>query len=1419
VSRIFLSHSSSNNRDAIALKQWLSEQRPELANEIFLDIDPDTGLPLGLEWKDQLFLSNSLCEYLICLLSKDWVRSSECKLEFRIARGFRKRILCARLENLTDDHWRDAGHQEGNFTRELQRCDLFADGPKTEIAVPGGPPVRFNTAALYQIRRVIEGTGIRPENFVWPPSDEPGRAPYRGWEPFEDIDAGVFFGRDAAIAAGLKQLRDMRVHSPTLLADPKSLFAVVAPSGSGKSSFLRAGLIPRLQRDDRRFLVLGVVRPGSSALTGDFGFAAAIDTARGALKMSGTPLGDIKKICRDNDAERLVTLFRDLLVQVRGAAASRLDDTVASSSPGAERSDDERDAPPTLVLPVDQAEELFYSDAGPEAEQFLTLIAELVSELNTSDVGLIVAASIRTDRYDRWQSHPALTGIGTALFNELKPMPRSEYKEVITGPVARASEAGQRLTITPDLVTQLINDASEGADTLPLLALTLDRLYRDYGKSIGGMRELVNNEIEEMLRRDRHDRTTAVALLRSAFIPWLVRFNPDNNRPMRRVARESKLPDTEGLIDALVEKRMLVRDERNGHAVVEVALESLLTEWTELAAWLDEERENVKTVDDIIRSANAWEGHHRDPAWLELSGTRLDEAEKLAEQPSFGSQLADASDYLTACRKATDAIAAEEKRHRRRTRRILVSTALVVVVALIALVATIQAVNARNRAQQNARQATAARVSADALDMLNRYRAGGDLRAIQEMLAGAAISPATTGDDGVAATQQLSWASKVFSPGLTTTAAYSVDGRRVASGGFDHTVRIWDASTGAEIGKPLLGHHGRITGMAFSPDGNRLVSASDDGELRLWDADNGEQITCRTTAGSACPANPDPSRDYPGVLSLAYSRDGKHLATGDTDDDVQLWDPQTLQPIRRLQGHADAVYSVAFDPSGPLLASGSRDATIRLWNSDTGASVGEPLRGQSKTILSVAFSPDGHRLASGSDDTSIWIWDEVDTGHPVGRMLTDKDHPGAVHTAPVNAVTFSAKGGTLLSGSEDGTIRWWDASTGFSNQLRPPRQADPVQTVAFLANAHGAYGMVFSTVGGLQLWNTLRLAIPFDGHQDTVTVVAFDPKHPGVIASGSKDHHVLVWDPRSDRELVHEMQAGDGVGWLAFSPDGTRIVSASWDGKLCIWDAATGKPAGPGVIDTHGLSLASVAYSPDGQRIVSAGSDDKAQNWSLQMWDAHTGAPTGPAMAGQGPPLETVAFSPNGSLIAAAGDDYTIRLWDARTGQPKGQLSGHTDSVYSLAFNPDGHQIVSGSWDSTVRIWDVEHLTQIGQPLTGHAGKVRVAAFSPDGRYVASAGDDGTVRLWNAQTGNPVGAPLSAGSDPIWAVAFSPDGNELVSAGEDTELHLWPFTQDAQNALCGRITTNMSHKQWRDWISKDIDYQTQCPALPIAPDE
>jgi hypothetical protein len=634
VSRIFLSHSSRDNRAAIALRQWLAEINPPLANEIFLDLHARDGIQAGNRWKDALRQASARCEAVICLLSPDWEASTWCKVEYQFAEYLNKRVFCAAIAPLTGE----------DPTWEWQRVDLYGDGPVTEVDVDDGPPVRFLSEGLYRLREGIIGAGIGAETFVWPPPGDLDRAPYRGWEPLEEPDAAVFFGRDAQILRGLDGLRGMRKSG---LA---TLFVVLGPSGTGKSSFLRAGLLPRLRRDDRDFVICDIVRPQRNVISGDTGMARAIYTTRVRLGLPTPSLGEITDACQSDAAN-----VRELLREVQHAASARLLDRP-----------NERPLP-TLVLPLDQAEELLSADAGSEASQFLQLITDLTHHTAGDDgsggLGLVVAVTIRTDRYQALQTAPQLAGVAAVVFDDLKPMPATHFREVITGPATRAGQGGRPLDVEPALINRLLEDATQGADTLPLLALTLARLFQyatdgrltlAHYEAMGGMGRVVQREIDGLLATDPDQRATQLALLRAAFIPWLATINPDNDQPMRRLARYTDLPEaSQPLIEAFVAKRLMVQDERDGVTVVEVALESLLRQWAELAGWLRDQRDDLKAADNLERDAAAWQAHHRDDAWL-LVRTRLADAETLADRPGFRQRLAGTHDYLTASRHRED---------------------------------------------------------------------------------------------------------------------------------------------------------------------------------------------------------------------------------------------------------------------------------------------------------------------------------------------------------------------------------------------------------------------------------------------------------------------------------------------------------------------------------------------------------------------------------------------------------------------------------------------------------------------------------------------------------------------------------------------------------------------------------------------
>ncbi|KFY80333.1 hypothetical protein V499_00801, partial [Pseudogymnoascus sp. VKM F-103] len=530
--------------------------------------------------------------------------------------------------------------------------------------------------------------------------------------------------------------------------------------------------------------------------------------------------------------------------------------------------------------------------------------------------------------------------------------------------------------------------------------------------------------------------------------------------------------------------------------------------------------------------------------------------------------------------------------------------------------------------------------------------------------------------------------------------AFSLDGKQVASGSDDKTVRLWDAATGAAL-LTLEGHLDWVTSVAFSREGNQVVSGSRDRTVRLWNPATG--VALWTLKGHS---------DW--VTSVAFSPDSKQVASGSDDYTVQLWDTASGSELLMLKGHLDRVKSVAFSLDGKQVASGSYDKTVRLWDAATGA-VLQILKGHSDWVISVAFSPDSMQVASGSYDKTVQLWDAA-TGTAL-QLLKG-------HLLAVASVAFSLDGKQVASVSQGDTVQLWDAATGVALQTLQGHLAG-VNSVAFSPNSmQMASGSHDKTV---QLWDTTPHAAlqTLEGHSGFVSSIALslDGKQ---VASGSHDKTVRLWDAATGAALLTLEGHLDWVTSVSFSPDSKQLASASHDKTVRLWDTTTGVALQ--TLKGHSGYVNLVAFSLDSKQVAS-GSYDK----TVRLWDAATGAAL-LTLEGHLDWVTSVAFSREGNQVASGSRDKTVRLWDTASGSELLMLKGHLDSVISVAFSPDSMQVASGSRDKTVRLWDTASGSELLM-LKGHLDSVISVAFSPDSMQVASGSRDKTVRLWDAATG------------------------------------------------------------------------------------
>ncbi|NUK21953.1 NACHT and WD repeat domain-containing protein [Streptomyces lunaelactis] len=1211
---------------------------------------------------------------------------------------------------------------------------------------------------------------------------EPGECPYPGLTAFDMGQARWFFGRDGLIA-------DLMVRLDEQLRNGGPL-TLVAPSGAGKSSLLRAGLLPAIAR----------------------GALPIVGSARWPLLLFTPTALPIKTL-----ATHLADAMAVSLERVEDALSAGAESCVALVRAGLQRAEGEPAAKQRLVVIVDQLEELFTLCADERKRcEFLDLLSALAAPGPAGEEPIaLVVYGLRSDFYTQCANYP---GLRVAL----------QTSQVLVGPLSRAGlhEAIQcpaqdvGLEIEPGLIELLLRDLGAGgqgaspgsaaetsgpasyeAGRLPLLAHALrvtwqqkhgSTLTVDGYQATGGIHRAIATTAEHRFNQlDKNGKKAA----RNLFLR-LVKIGDDVNDTRRRVLHAELLKVSEKpasaavVIQTFTEARLLVltRD------TVEITHEALLHAWPRLRQWIDTDRATNLLRQELEEAAVNWDRNHRESGAL-YRGNRLEAVRSWRDAPP--------ADPLSPLATAFLATAVRQKRRSTQLRR-----SVIVVLSVLALIASGSAIFAfEQRASARAERDTAivSRLAGEADGLVGTDRS----LAAQLDLAAYRMRPTSS-----LRTRLISHANATMSTvlqagysGPVTAAAFSPDGRTLASAGGDQAIRLWSLGNPTHpkpLGKPLTGHTDAIHSVAFSPDGRTLVSAGLDLKVRLWNV--------------ADPARPKPlglqllSNGQLG--SIAFSRDGHTLAVVDNASKVWLWnltDPAHPKMPTLPFGGSDALRSVAISADGLTLAAGGDD-TVRLWNIADPAHPkprGVPLNGHTGRVYSVAFSPDGHTLASAGGDRTVRLWNIADPAHP------KPSNPRTVQSG-VFSVAFSPDGLTLASAGRENVVRLWNVS-------------DPAHVLPLGEELAGHVGTVFSvafspdghTLASASADRTVRLwSLPrtlLSGHTSIIFSLAFSPDGRR-LASASADRTVRLWSLANPEPLGKPL-AGHiaDVITVVFSPDGRTLASAGRDRTIRLWDiSATTRPKLLGKPLAENVDAVALAFSPDGRTLASTGEEHSVQLWNTT--DPAHAAPRGKLINGHSMDVASLAFSPDGRTLAS-GAGNTVRLWnvaDLTNPTPlSNPLSGHTGELHAVAFSPDGRTLASSGADQTIRLWNLAnpaHPKPLGTPITGHAGAVRSVAFSPDGRTLASASHDQTVRLWNiADPGHAktLGTPLNGHLSAVTSLAFSPDGHSIASTGADQTILLWRMSVDEAIEHVCTATSTLTQQQWKQYIP-EFPFKQNC---------
>ena len=1289
--RLFISHSSLDRSIADTLSQWLSQQGWP---DHFLDQQPQRGLVPGIEWSNQLKQSLGRCEAVICLVSKAWCDSPWCVQEATFADWNGVPVLPAFIDPTDRRHPSCAA-----LLARWQGVDLSAvDG-------------------YARLKAGLEHLGLRATSFGWAAD----RCPYPGLRPFEGEDAAVYFGRETLLGQALAQVNDL-LGRPV----PRPMWVIVGASGTGKSSFMRAGILRRLERTCRPCTILPPLRP-SLGLRSMLADALLAQPALARRDVSRS------EICEWIGSPEHIT-------QVLGWLG------------GPEH---------TVIVSIDQCEEILDSEsARAESEAMWRFIGDC---LRSQAPRVLVMATIRSDRFHVLQAAAGASAVALQPLS-IGPMQATEFRSVIEGPVARARLEGAGLSLDPLLVDRLVADA-RGPNALPLLAHALRHLVDEFGSQgplslshygrIGGMSGAILDSVRRALAEPHlppvipAEAAAQRRALKATFVPWLASPGAEPGSYRRRIARQDELPpEAAPFVERLLRERLLVRD--GALSLIEVAHEALLDAWPDLRAWLDADRAVLVRVDEVNLAASQWRTAGRRSDDLRHFGARVLDLRAARRRPDLRQVIAGSClDYLVACRR-------EERRRRNAARN--QSTDLVATLA--GKQATLDGSRAIAALRQRLMQAP----------LTDRMRAA--LASVARLNVPLAVEPF----DWTPIAQHLpersarKLASSLFlDDGPSCCAHAAWDGRLLV--GMSDGQLMWIEPDG-RVHTRARAHPRWVTAVACSGPQGIVCSGGDDGVVRLFDAASlgarGEhpmaaEVTCTwvCTDGGVAIAG-----DVDGRLQWLDLKRGRSLAV------------EAVSCVRQLVANASgrAVAALCRDEQGQrlvILDSGAGQvlANVPLEHPPLAACMDWDDDGFRVSFAqgSCRVSPHGQLSPMGADLAGAT---SLRCCRPAGWIFgCSGDSVLALHRTQ-STLTLEVKG--ISEGAIDliGNVlsvrsRWALLSIDLCSEAHDPSALSD-WTQLLIDGEDGAIAVSALTPDGREtVWATRfgklgrsstrarSLAQPMANARRRVRALsAYGPR----VLVGDNDGR--IWD--GERVLPGLAKSDGFVRGLALSPRGDRLAAVFDGGTVRVWDAEQGFEV-QAEIRLQMRAPRGVLWSPDGQLL--AVNDWTGQATMLDARDLRTCTSVALKLRIAGEvfrrDLRSIALvdERGGSWVLTA-DGQLAQLADLKTGEVRSTLHIPATNRWLLIC----------SEDDSIRWTDSDTATVASTLLEGVAYPSSVDV-SPDGRYLVVVDRDGRLHAMDLSTTPPVRLKL-AGRWHKHAAAWFVSADGLIALVDAERRHL-----------------------------------------------